>query len=76
MESFGIEVLKDFGITLIHPTKAAELAFGSIPIAVVVAVFSRELPLGNLIDDLYLSDHLHGERQWCLPATGRMFLVL
>ena len=52
-------ILKHFGVSSIDSTKPSEFSLATIPIAVMVEVFCRQLAVGNLVDCLYLGNHLH-----------------
>ena len=62
MQSFGVEVLKDFGIALVHPAKTPELAFSCRPNSRGGSDIRWSAWPGNLVNGLNACDDLYGER--------------
>src|SRR5215210_5970896 len=71
MEAGAGELVKEFGITLIHPAKATKLAFASVIITVMIFICCYQFGFANVVDDLGLLQHLDRKRQVSHPGmTG------
>src|SRR5688500_17636860 len=75
MHARRIVRLKDLRIELLHHAEAAKLPLGAVPVAVVVAVFGRQLSPRELVDYLDTGHYLDREWQRRLPAGLGALLV-
>src|SRR5258707_13848555 len=76
MQSRGMEIFKDFAISLIHPAETAELALCPIPVTMMIAIFGCQLAARDGIDHLDACHYLDRERQSCFPAGRGTLLIL
>jgi hypothetical protein len=75
IQPFGVIAVERFSVKLLHHAEAPEFVFVAVPIALVIAVFGRELAAGDLVDHLHSGDDLDRERQLRSPAGLRQSFI-
>ena len=74
MEARPCEIVKSFGVKLVHTSEPSKFTFSAVKIAVVIFVGGDQLGLANVVNDLNLFHHLDGKGQVGGPVETIFFV--
>src|SRR5262245_24165927 len=75
VETLRVVTSKRFRIQLFHHAEAAEFPLITVPIALMITIFGRELAIRKRIDNFHASHNLNGKGQAAPPACQRLTLI-